>query len=87
MIVRVTHRFTKSLAKLDPKSRKAVKKAMELLLENPHHPSLRTRKMKGYEGVFEVSASMDIRITFHYEKPDTIVLRNVGHHDDALSNP
>jgi len=30
---------------------------------------------------------MDIRITFHFEKPDTIVLRNCGHHDRTLSNP
>lgn len=43
--------------------------------------------MEGYEGAFEASANMDIRITFHDEKTDTIVLRNVGRHDDALSNP
>lgn len=87
MELRPTKRFTKSLKRLDDQSRKAVKKAMMLLLENPHHPSLRTRKMEGHDSIFEASANMDIRITFHYEKPDVLVLRNCGHHDDTLSNP
>ena len=32
-------------------------------------------------GCIEASANMDIRITFHFEKPDTVVLRNCEHHD------
>ncbi len=86
-ILRPTERFGKSLGELDTKSQKAVAKALRLLLDNPHHPSLRTHKMEGHSDIFEASANMDIRITFHYEKPDTIVLRNCGHHDEALSNP
>ncbi|MCL6445645.1 MAG: cytotoxin [Alicyclobacillus sp.] len=85
--LKFTTRFEKSLQRLDPASQKAVAKALRLLLKDPHHPSLRTRKMEGRDHVFEASANMDIRITFHYEKPDTIVLRNCGHHDDALSKP
>lgn len=86
-VLRPTVRFDKSLRRLHPNEQKAVGKALRLLLDNPLHPSLRTRKMEGYEHVFEASANMDIRITFHYEKPDTIVLRNCGHHDAALGNP
>ncbi len=87
MILKPTTRFDQSLAALDPKSQKAVAKALRLLLNNPHHPSLRTRKMEGCSHVFEASANMDIRITFHYEKPDTIILRYCGHHDATLSKP
>ena len=57
-----------------------------MMLENPLHRSLRTKKMEEYEHIFEASANMDIRMTFHFEKPDTIVLRNCGHHDEALGN-
>ncbi len=85
--LRLTERFDKSLLDLDANSQKAVAKVLRLLLHNPHHPSLRIRKMVGYEHVFEASANMDIRITLHYEKPDTVVLRNCGHHDDTLSKP
>ena len=87
MILKPAARFDQSLAALDPKSQKAVAKALRLLLNDPHHPSLRIRKMEGYFYVFEASANMDMRITFHYEKPDTIILRNCGHHDQTLSKP
>jgi mRNA interferase RelE/StbE len=82
-------RFTYNYAKLDTSSRKAIKKAMNLLEQNPRYPSLRTKKMQGMDYIYEASANMDIRITFHYEQPepDTIVLRNCGHHDQTLKNP
>ncbi len=86
-ILRFTERFDKSLKELDPLSQKAVAKALRLLLQNPRHPSLRTRKMEGFTNVFEASANMDIRLTFHYVKPDTIVLRTCGHHDSTLNYP
>ena len=85
--LRPTARFDRSLAALDSNAQKTVAKALQFLLANPRHPSLRIRKMEGYSQVFEASANMDIRITFHYETPDVIVLRNCGHHDDTLSKP
>ncbi|GGP10184.1 hypothetical protein [Oceanobacillus neutriphilus] len=45
------------------------------------------KKMKGHKFIFEASPTMGIRITFHYQNPDYIVLRNVGNHDITLSNP
>ena len=83
----LTDRFIKSFRKLDPHSRKAIQKTLERLTVNPLHPSLRTRKMEGYGRVFEASATMNIRMTFHYEGPDILVVRNCGHHDDTLGNP
>lgn len=87
MVFGYKKRFVKSYARLDKQAQKAIDKALTLLLDDYRNPSLRTKKMQGYEGVFEASANMDIRITFHFEKPDTIVLRNCGHHDRTLNNP
>jgi mRNA-degrading endonuclease YafQ of YafQ-DinJ toxin-antitoxin module len=61
-----------------------VEKFLRLLVENPGHPSLRTKKIQGIQGVFEASLNMDIRVTFNYIKPDTIYLRNIGLHDIVL---
>lgn len=60
-----------------------------MLTRNVSHPSLRIKKMKGHHNpeIWEISANMDIRITFHRIKPNTIVLRNCGHHDKTLKNP
>ncbi|RYG71262.1 cytotoxin [Lentibacillus cibarius] len=80
-------RFDKNFAALDGQSQKAIKKALRFLAHDWHHPSLRTKKMEGWDYIFEASANMDIRLTFHFEKPDTIVLRNCGHHDRTLKNP
>ncbi|MGG1519140.1 cytotoxin [Paenibacillus oryzisoli] len=85
--LRLTDNFKEKLVELDSQSRKAIQKALRIMLDNPRHPSLRTKKMEGHDHIFEASANMDIRMTFHYEKPDTIVLRNCGHHDEALRNP
>jgi mRNA interferase RelE/StbE len=87
LTLRITNHFKERLLILDSKSQKAVHKALQLLLNNPRHPSLRTKKMEGHSFVFEASANMDIRITFHFEKPDTLVLRNCGHHDETLRAP
>jgi mRNA interferase RelE/StbE len=85
--LRLTDNFKEKLVGLDSQSQKAIRKALRFLQNNPKHPSLRTKKMEGHDYIFEASANMDIRMTFHFEKPDTIVLRNCGHHDEALGNP
>lgn len=82
-----TERFTESYKKLDNASQKAIQKALRFLSSDRHHPSLRTKKMEGTDFIFEASASMSVRITFHYAQPDTIILRNCGYHDRALGKP
>lgn len=85
-----TKRFTKALKKLDPQSRNAIKEALSIILsEGLEYPSLRVKKMEGYHNpdIWEARANVELRITFEYEKPDTIILRNCGHHDKTLKNP
>jgi mRNA interferase RelE/StbE len=87
MKLRLTDNFIEKLSDLDGQSQKVIKAALEKMLNNPRHPSLRTKKMEGHDGIFESSANMDLQMTWHYEKPDTIVLRNCGHHDETLRSP
>lgn len=82
-----TERFQENFTKLDEQSQKAIQKAIRLMSHDIKHPSLRAKKMEGTDYIFEASANMDIRITFHYEKPDRLILRNCGHHDRTLNNP
>jgi mRNA interferase RelE/StbE len=82
-----TKRFQDNFKNLDEPSQKAIQKTIRLMNHDIRHPSLRTKKMEGTDYIFEASANMDIRITFHYEKPDRLVLRNCGHHDRTLNNP
>ena len=57
------------------------KAKVELLAENPLHPSLRTKHIKGTDGLFECSVNMDIRIIWYYEGTKLMILHDIGHHD------
>lgn len=72
--------------KLSPQVRKITKEKIVLLKNNPMHPSLRTKKIKGSKDIFECSVSMGIRITWQYQNHD-ILLRSIGEHDITLKNP
>jgi mRNA interferase RelE/StbE len=78
--------FLESINHLPIKVKKALKKKLDLLADNPKHPSLRTKKIKGSEGIFETSINMDIRMTWEFYE-DGILLRNIGKHDKTLGNP
>lgn len=82
-----TDRFLKNFAKLDPKSQLVIREAIKLLAQDPRHPSLRAKRVQGTKSVWETSADMDLRITWRYDGPGVIMVRNCGHHDRALRNP
>lgn len=79
-------KFLQKIKNLSKNIQKIAKKKLDILRENPKHPSLRVKKIQGYLNIFEASINMDIRVTWeHYE--EGIYLRNIGHHDEALKNP
>jgi len=78
--------FGDKVKELPIEVRRALKKKLELLLENPRHPSLRTKKIQGQDSIFEASITMNIRMTWQYVE-DGILLRNIGEHDYTLKNP
>ena len=76
-----TDRFKKHFKKLNANKKKQLMSKLELLSENPMHPSLRTKRIQGTIDLFECSVNMDIRIIWFYEGDTMIILVDVGHHD------
>jgi mRNA-degrading endonuclease YafQ of YafQ-DinJ toxin-antitoxin module len=76
--------FKKDIKNLSAKEQKQTAVKLELFKENPFHPSLRTKKVLGLKGVFEMSVNMDIRILWKYENGTLILLIAIGHHKEIL---
>ena len=76
-----TDRFHRSFKKLSDIEKEQLKNKLEILTENPMHPSLRTKRIQGTKDLFECSVNMDIRIIWYYEGDTMIILVDVGHHD------
>ncbi len=79
----VARRFRRAYRKLSPEDRKRVGLALRRIAEDPRHPGLHVKRMQGTRGIWEARASRSLRITFEM-KGDDLVLRKVGHHDEAL---
>lgn len=82
--LKYTKAFEKGLKKLSVPEQRAVAQKLKLLAENPFYPSLRTKKVQGFENVFEMSVNMDIRILWRYDNGVIILLIGIGHHKDIL---
>jgi mRNA interferase RelE/StbE len=85
--IKLTRRFLKSFAGLQPAVQEKIKKQIALLAENPRHPSLQTKPIQGAPGIYEARVDVDYRMTYERDADDTLVLRVVGKHDEALKNP
>jgi addiction module RelE/StbE family toxin len=81
MKITYSKRFKKSYIKLSEKDKEIIKKKIKILSLDLMHPSLRTKKIKGTDGLFECSVNMDIRIIWTYYDNEIIILLDVGHHD------
>jgi addiction module RelE/StbE family toxin len=85
--IKFTRRFLKSFARLPAAIQEKVKKQIALLAENPSHPSLQAKPVQGATGLYEARLDRDFRMTYEREPDDTLLLRVVGKHDEALRNP
>jgi hypothetical protein len=54
--------------------------------EDLRYPGLGVKRIRGTKGIWEARASRALRITFETQG-DSIILRNVGRHDEALASP
>jgi mRNA-degrading endonuclease RelE of RelBE toxin-antitoxin system len=86
MKIHYSDKFAENVAKLSQDVKRILQNKLEIMLENPHHPSLRTKKIKGQGNIFEATVTMGIRITWQYTE-DGILLRNIGEHDRTLKDP
>ena len=72
--------FEKLFARLPQDIRDLTYEKLDLLLKNPSHPSLRVKKIKGTQDIWEMSVTMSYRITFEV-LAEEIYLRKIGTHD------
>src|SRR4030043_1012215 len=84
--------FLENYARLGPKERNVIDKAVKFLAANPRHSSLNLHKAKnvrakypmGGNDVFIAYASQNLRLTFEYgPEPGMNALRNCGRHDSC----
>ena len=73
--------FKKHFEAFTEKQKKQIRNKLKILTENPAHPSLRVKRIKGTVSLWEMSANMDIRIIFEYSGETIIILMDVGHRD------
>lgn len=75
-----TDSFTRDFRNLPKDIKTRASKTLRLLIENPRHPSLRCKKMKAVEDIWEASVSMAYRLTYQIAGDD-LILRRIGGHD------
>ena len=82
--LKYTKEFEKNLKALTKQEQKIILNKLKILVQNPFYPSLRTKKVKGLDNVFEMSVNMDTRILWKYKGEIIILLSDVRHHKDML---
>ena len=80
----VTSEFKRDYKILTGNEQLAIKRALERMKTDLRYPGLHVKKMQGRDEVWEARANRDLRITFIFQKPEALILRSCGHHDQAL---
>ncbi len=75
----------KHFFKKHPQLKERYKKTLSLLMDNPHHPSLRLHKLQGkLSAYYSISLSMQYRIILAIVIQDNkIYLIDIGSHDEV----
>ena len=84
--VYLTPRFKRFFSRLNKEEQEQARTKLELFFEDSRHPSLHSKKIKGTTGIWESRVNDDIRFTWQYYQ-DGVLLRVIGHHDEALGKP
>lgn len=80
MELQFTAKFQKDYKKLPLSIQRRIDEKIKILASNAFYPSLRVKKVKGRENVFEASITMQYRLIFLFGQK-TLVLLRVGLHD------
>ena len=81
-----SRQFERLFRRISKEIREQTYQKLALWVADPTHPSLRIKPVRGWGGMWEMSITMNYRITFQYEDSNTIRLRKIGTHD-ILRNP
>ncbi|MFQ6066706.1 MAG: type II toxin-antitoxin system YafQ family toxin [bacterium] len=77
-----TDSFKRDYKRLPEKVKRKAEKSLQLLVANLSHPSLRTKKIKSRENIWEARVAKDYRFSFE-TRGDTYVLRRIGRHESV----
>ena len=80
MIFQYYTSFARDYKRLPLQVRAQVDAAIALFEENPRHPSLQIKKMKGSENIWEGRVTRSYRFTFEWDG-EVVTFRRVGTHD------
>ena len=80
MNVQTTRPFDRDYARLPNNIKVRVDKQLALLLENPLHPSLQLKRIRGTDDIWEARITGSHRMTLSVVG-ETYILRRVGAHD------
>jgi len=75
-----TRRFDRLFRRLPKAIRDTTYEKLALYTDNPGQPSLRVKRIKGTSRVWEMSITMNYRLTFEL-RSEQVVLRAIGTHD------
>ena len=81
MISRVRPSFWRAYEALDPRVRHAARKSYQLFMEDPGHPSLRFKKLAGYDRIWSVRINDSFRAIAERDG-DTVTWVWIGSHND-----
>jgi mRNA interferase RelE/StbE len=81
-----TDSFKKDYLQLPIHIQKIFKRKIGLFISNISHPSLRVKKMQGFENRWEGSITMFYRFTFEIHE-DYYLFRRIGPLDNVLNKP
>ncbi len=86
MEILFSRKFKKGYKSFPDEIKKIIDSKLKIFTGNPFHPSLRVKKIKAKEDIFECSINMNIRMTWcYYDKK--VLLRAIGEHDKIIKNP
>ena len=78
-----TARFKKAWDDLTEDEKDVARKAIGNLAADIGYPGLKAKKIKGAEDIWEARVSYSLGMTFQITG-DTIILRNIGRHNETL---
>ena len=77
---RTLREFDRSFKRLPKRIRDETSEKLALFSDDPSHPSLRVKRIRGSERIWEMSITMNYRLTFEIDG-ERVVLRRIGTHD------
>ena len=80
MRIQTTRPFDEDYSSLPESIKERADKQFIILIENPHHPSLRLKKIKGHPNIWEGRVTKSYRFTFQISG-EIYLLRRIGTHD------